>query len=329
MTDHTPSDELLARYFAGEGDAADRAAVENWAQATDERRALLDGLRRAWSHKTGRAAWDVDRAWANVAAHTGDKVVPLRPRAWSGQRALLRVAAMLVVAAGIAYTWRPWRASPLAQTQVHSTATGVRLDLDLPDGSRVTLGPESELRVVAGFGGTARRVQLIGEAWFEVTHDDSRPFEVLAGATITRDLGTAFSVRALAGDSVVRVVMFEGSASLRHSDLQLDEGVTLRANDVGVMRASARIATVHRDADVQGLLSWRNGALEFNDAALRDIAAELARWYGVRVRFADSSAAARKYSGPVPTNDLAEAQRALETALGVRIVRSGDTLVVR
>ena len=329
MTDNTPSDELLARYFAGEGDAADGAAVESWAQASDERRALLDGLRRAWSHKAARAAWDVDRAWAKVAARTDDKIVPLRPRGWSGQRALLRVAAVLVVAAGIAYTWRPWRASPLAQTQVHSTATGVRLDLELPDGSRVTLGPESELRVVAGFGGTARRVQLVGEAWFEVTHDESRPFEVLAAATITRDVGTAFSVRALAGDSLVRVVMFEGTALLRHSDLQPDEGVTLHANDVGVMRASARIATVERDADVRGLLAWRTGALEFSDAALRDIATELARWYGVRVRFADSSAAARRYSGPVPTNDFAEAQRALEAALGVRIVRSGDTVIVR
>ncbi|HKS04965.1 MAG TPA: FecR domain-containing protein [Gemmatimonadaceae bacterium] len=329
MTLHTPSDEQLARYFAGEATADDRATVEAWARANDAQRAELDRLRRAWEHRTQRRAWNVDRAWSSVAARMDDKVIPLRPRAPSRARFLLPLAASLVLFAGITFAWRPWAGSPLASTQVHATAAGVRLDLELPDGSSVTLGPASELRVLAGFGGSERRVQLSGEAWFEVKHDDSRPFEVLAGTTITRDIGTSFSVRAFPGDSVVRVVLIEGSASLRHSDLQPAEGVTLTANDVGIMRATARVATVQRNADAARLVAWRTGSLDFDNTAMRDIATELARWYGVVVRFADSAVAARRYSGPVPTNDLAEAQRSIETALGVRIVRTGDTLVVR
>lgn len=349
MTNPAPSDELLARYFANEASGAERAAVDAWASADPANQTELGRLRRAWSRPTTPGAWDVERAWSKVsrvvdeerpadakapaaAAQRGrpdPRVVSFAARVLARRSALLRVAAAAVLIAGIAYIWRPWRTSPLRETQVFATAPGERTDIELLDGTRVTLGPASELRVVAGFGGTERNVNLIGEAWFNVQHDAGRPFEVHAGTTITRDIGTAFAIRALPGDSVVRVVMIEGQASLRHADLEVGDAVMLGVNDVGVMHAASRTATVQRGADIQSLVAWRTGSLEFDDAPLRDVAVELARWYGVVIQFGDSATGARRYSGPVPTADLPEAQRALETALGVRITRSGGTLFIR
>jgi ferric-dicitrate binding protein FerR (iron transport regulator) len=325
-----PPDSVLAKYLAGEAGPADTAAVESWAADAPENSAELKRLREAWKARGPAQTWDVDRAWARVAKETAAdggvrRTAPIAPRSWTANP-LLRIAAGILLVVGVSFAWRAFLADPASAAIAYSTQNGEQREIELPDGTRVTLSPATELVVADGYGRGERRIDLTGEAWFEVVHDEARPFEVYAGGTITRDIGTAFSIRALAGDTVVRLVVVEGVASLRREGTPSAEAVSLNARDIGVLGAGST-ARVERNVDVQAFVAWRAGLLEFTDATFADVAAELHRWYGVT--FADTTLAARRVTAPLPTNDLAESLEILSRVLGVRLERVRDSIVVR
>ena len=84
----------------------------------------------------------------------------------------------------------------------------------LRDGTRLVLWPASRLRIPSDFGLRTRSVELQGEAYFAVVHDASHPFVVTAHGVVTRDVGTAFDIRAYADDPGVRVAVAEGEVAV-------------------------------------------------------------------------------------------------------------------
>src|SRR5690606_32688824 len=109
---------------------------------------------------------------------------------------LQAAAVLLVLAAGFLLFGRlGGGGAPVAAAQRHTTGVGEVASVALPDGSRVLLGPASELVVAGGYGAADRGVELRGEAYFEVDHDEARPFRVRVGDALVTDLGTVFTIR--------------------------------------------------------------------------------------------------------------------------------------
>src|SRR5690606_29878165 len=81
-----------------------------------------------------------------------------------------------------------------------STPRGGQYQLTLSDGTRVWLNAATSVRFPAAFADSARRVELSGEAYFEVAHDAKRPFEVRSAGQAVRVLGTRFNVTAYADE---------------------------------------------------------------------------------------------------------------------------------
>lgn len=323
-----PPPELLARVLSGEATPVERDRVEAWAAAASTNRAELDRLRDTWT--TAPPEWDVDRAWARTAARLGEarrQVAVVRLRTRQLQYAL---AAMLVLSVGAAAAWFALRpgAITLGAPQIVATAPGERRSLELSDGTTVTLAPGTELRVAADYGRTERRVDLVGEAWFDVAHDEDRPFRVHAAGTVTEDIGTAFTVRALPGTGLVRVVLVEGLASFA-SDAAPAGAVVLNPNDVGTLRAGDEAATVERVADVSALVSWQQGRLQFEDAPLSAVAADLSHWYGLEFRLADPGLGTRRLTATLPLDQLDEALEVLSLSLGLVADRTPGIITLR
>lgn len=348
MSQHTPSDTQLARYLADELSAEERVHVEAWLDADPAHRAELTRLRTLSTTRRPSAAWNVDRAWSQVDAKLEEpgRVLPFatvereardespaqsRPRvsrssAWVSIG--WRVAASVLLVVGAGYFWRERTAAVPggpSDTRV-ATALGESRDLVLGDSTLVTLGPSSTLLVRADYGRTERSVELTGEAWFRVRHDDARPFSVRAAGTITLDIGTEFSVRALDGDSLVRVHVFEGAASLRRATASPSRAALLRTHEVGVLVANRD--DVRTSIDSTGA-SWRTGSLTFEQAPLDDVIAELRRWYRGPFERANTPGGTRRVSATLPTSDLPEALEILRLALGITIEQAGDTVRIR
>lgn len=205
MNRSTPiADELLAKYVAGEADAAECTQVETWASASEANAAELECMRVlwSWSDTNGQAEVDVDAAWKNlgdrVANEEGGHVIPLRswrPRRW--------LATAAVIAIALVARW--WSAG-----DDYSTTTAYQRTV-LEDSSSVVLSPSSSMSV--RFGDT-RAVQLDGEAYFEVEHDAQRPFVIEAGDVQVTVLGTAFTVNAFDTARTVLVRVREGRVQL-------------------------------------------------------------------------------------------------------------------
>lgn len=338
---------LLARYVSGEATPAQQAEVERWASGNDERRSLLASLGRRWNAAAFAGERDIDGAWVRLSAKlpaadthdTGDPDVLelVRPdRPWVN-RWPLRVAAAIVLVIGAGVVWRATRApdsatlgsvSPRAGIEMRTRA-GERRTFDLSDGSRVTLGAASVLRVDDKFGTNGRHVYLQGQALFRVRHDASRRFVVHAAGTASEDLGTEFDVRAYPGDSVVRVVVKEGAVAV-HAEVAARDTYVLRADDVALVNASGHADVVH-DQSVERLLAWTGGEIVFDDTPLSDVAAELERWFDVDFRIGDSTLADLHFTTTkgLRSGSLDEVLPVIEASLGVQAVHEGRVVTFR
>ena len=146
--------------------------------------------------------------------------------------------------------------------------------LQLTDGSRVWLNAETRLRYPVAFAGMERRVELTGEAYFEVSKDATRPFIVRANGVDVRVLGTSFNVAAYGAEVVTTLV--EGRVAVEAGS----ERVTLEPDRQAVWDGE-RMEVRQVDASNYGL--WRKGIFYFEDRRLEEILDALARWYGVEV----------------------------------------------
>ena len=151
---------------------------------------------------------------------------------------------------------------------------GCEFQVLLADGTRVWLNAETRLRYPVTFAGTERRVELTGEAYFEVSKDATRPFIVRANGVDVRVLGTSFNVAAYGAEVVTTLV--EGRVAVEAGS----ERVTLEPDRQAVWDGK-QMEVRQVDASNYGL--WRKGIFYFEDRRLEEILDALARWYGVEV----------------------------------------------
>jgi len=326
-----PSWEVLARYVADECPPAEREAVRQWL-ARDPRRADLVA---ALARTVGRMAFtpppdlDVEGALRRVAARRDVPSPSLREHGRTPWRRIaLAAAATITLLVGGALLWRViGGGSSSIAGQTYRTPVGQSDSLVLQDGSRVLLGPGSELTLGARYGDGRRDVELRGEALFEVRHDDRRPFHVRAGSAVISDVGTTFAVRSDAGNGV-HVVVTSGAVVLRGAGAPDDRGVRLERGDRGTLRTDSRVE-VDRGTATEADLAWTRGRLVFNDATLDRVRADLRRWYGIEL-IADSSVADRHLTASFAGEPVQQVLDVIALALGVTIEHrgGGDTAVI-
>jgi transmembrane sensor len=354
-SDHTPPDpdrwEAIARYLAGESTPTEANEIRKWLAADPRRDELIAALGESLNKLEAAPAADIDveAALRQVKARMDPAPLQLRPRPtttgaqrgaleasvprfnrrWS--RTLTRLAATIVVVLGVSLIWRASQENRAGTAgsggRVYSTATGQTDSLQLADGTMVVLAPASKLTLARGYGSRARVVELNGEAFFDVKHDANRPFSVRAGAATIRDIGTAFVVRNTEGQTV-RVAVTSGSVVLHASTKQASQGVVLQAGDLGLLDRSGQ-AVAQRGRVTDDDIAFTSGRLVFADATLDEVAAQLDRWYGIKLKIIDRELASRHVTATFDGDSARQVLNVIELALGARIELQGDTAIVR
>lgn len=346
VANEPPDWDAIARYRAGESDDDEVRRVAAWLDASPIDARMLAALDEAvaggLSFPGGAAAPDVEAALHAVRARMHEPT-PARvlafpgPRRRSAPRWVAGVAAAAAVVGALVLALgrrddaarRPDSVARGGAGSAIGTTVGVRDSVLLPDGTRVILAPASRLVVSASFGATSREVTIQGIAWLAVHHDAARPFTVRAGGAILRDLGTAFTVRTGDGaPDAVSVAVSEGSVELRGASAPASPAVTLQAGDRGALSADGRVTAergVASDADV----AWTRGRLVFRDARMDVVRADLRRWYGIDLRLADSSLAARRLTATFQGESVDRVLQVVALALGVEVERRDSVAVLR
>lgn len=157
---------------------------------------------------------------------------------------------------------------------------GGQYKLRLPDGTMVWLNSETTLEYPSTFGQKDRKVLLKGEAYFEVTHDASRPFLVQSEGQEVKVLGTEFSVRGYPGETMLTTLV-QGKV---HVTLPNKPPVLLKPG-----QQLARTDTQAKVGEVQvnSYIGWKDNLFIFHHTPLREALAELSRWYDIEVPFSE------------------------------------------
>jgi transmembrane sensor len=169
---------------------------------------------------------------------------------------------------------------------VYNTLTNPKgskvVDITLADRSRVWLNAGSSLTYPVAFTGKQRNVQFTGEAYFEISHDASRPFTVTRTGDDVRInvLGTRFNVNAYADESAVKVSLLDGS-------VRVDKG-----KNSSLLRPGQQVqikADRHKlinDIDMDEVMAWKNEKFQFSEKTdIEMIMRQIARWYDLDVEY--------------------------------------------
>ena len=359
-----PADILIARFIAGETTVAESRELEARLAQSPALRRRVDEIRLLFGSDQSSVMWDADKMWSehraqtHPASHTAEgryaataSVETARNRdSFGGLRRLgqgtpfarlASAAAIVVLVTGAATAWLASRGG-FAKAPAHSeeaghynTTRGQYATIQLTDGSRVTLAPESRLTIPSAFGSESRDISLDGEAIFDVKHDAAHPFRVHAHGARVEDIGTRFDLRAYVSEAVVTVAVAEGAVALGRdrnassiANGRTVEGIVLRRGDVGSLDATGRASTT-RAARISAYLGWADGRLSFVSRPLPEVLATIGRWYNLDVRVPDTTLASRLVTAEFSTQSADEMIRALAIAMDATVERRARVVTFR
>lgn len=168
-----------------------------------------------------------------------------------------------------------------------STPRGGQYQLILVDGTKVWLNAASSITFPTQFNGTERKVEIIGEAYFEVAKNANKPFKVKSKNQVIEVLGTHFNVNTYDDEVADKTTLLEGSVSVS----KIANGIVQTAGSrilkpgqqasVSANQSQINIAL----ADEDEAIAWKNGYFKFNKADIQTIMRQVSRWYNVDVEY--------------------------------------------
>ncbi len=211
-----------------------------------------------------------------------------------------------------------------------TTPRGGQYEVVLQDGSKVWLNAASSLRFPVSFDGPDRRVEITGEAYFEIAKDIKRPFTVSANHIQVEALGTGFDLNAYTDEEAVRTTLIEGSVRVSAASFQavLRPGEQASVNEHGTAADEKAAAAAVKRVNTEQVIAWKNGYFEFDDAPVEVIMRQLARWYGLDVRY--EGKVTKRFLATIPrTADIAQVFRVLAYTNAVHFKIEGNRIIVK
>lgn len=164
---------------------------------------------------------------------------------------------------------------------VMSTPKGRQFNLILPDGSKVWLNAASSIRYPIVFAGKERKVEITGEAYFEVARNTSSPFKVKVNdETEIEVLGTHFNINSYENEASINTTLLEGSVRVKNN-----QGTIVLKPGQQAQSVKQEKIKILREVDVEKVMAWKNGFFNFQDATLQEVMRQLERWYDIEVMY--------------------------------------------
>lgn len=284
-------------------DVDERQRFERWLQEHPQHADEFQVLQRMWA-----AADLLPAARLQALCET--------PSVRSKRRPLWRyavAASVLVVALGFVL----FKGTNFSGTYSadYATAFGERRQVTLPDGSVVELNSRSRLQV--RYAKDLRSLELTsGEAMFSVEHDSHRPFVVEAGNGRITVTGTRFDVRRDVGET--RVVVEQGTVKVQGREAAVGDFISLTAGLATRVDGQGKVTAAYAVNPAE-LTAWRSGKLVFNNASLREVAAEVTRYRDKPLTVSDEKVASLRLTSVFKSDNTDALLKALPSILPVAV----------
>jgi len=213
--------------------------------------------------------------------------------------------------------------SPLEYNTIE-TPNGGRYEIALPDGTHVWMNAASSLKYPVSFVLLKeRRVELQGEAYFQVAKDKQHPFIVKTAQQEVKVLGTHFNINSYADEPEVKTTLLEGSVNV--SDLKSKSSKILKPGQQAIAKDSDLKVG---DADVDQAMSWKNGDFVFVGEDLKAVMRQIARWYDVEIEYQGNINSSGVVSTISRTKKLSQVLKALQINQGIHFKVEGRRVLV-
>lgn len=247
-------------------------------------------------------------------------------RPWQRSGSLAAAACLIAALAAVLYFARRTVVNaPSAVAQVYATRIGEQRRVILEDGSQVELNTGTQLRV-RFTSGSRRLVLERGEAIFYVEHDAARPFIVVAGDTVTRDVGTNFDI--LYADNRADISVISGRVQ---ADATIGppsrRQVLLGAGETTTYTPAGGFGSVE-SANLARIASWQKHRIEFDDSTLLRAVSDFNRYITKKIVVGDPAINSIRVSGVFRCDDAAAFVTALHDTFGIRSEMQNGTYIL-
>jgi transmembrane sensor len=349
---------LMARKLSGEASDADLEALSAWLHNHPEGHYAMEIIQDFWKHKPVFAtSQNSDKQLETILEKinsgkisAGDESLLSFSNAGNPKNLFKKAGKSIIMASLIgliAFSGfiifkknKPAAKADQKWNEI-STRNGAKSELILPDGTKVWLNAGSTLTYDKNFGEKFRKVNLSGEAFFDVVKDAYKPFLIKTRNMQIKVMGTAFNVKCYPGEdqtetSLVRgkiEVMLNGreeSIVLRPNEkLVIDEHPSVVASTENNLASSllsiSRLTPFNPKDSIFPEISWIENKLTFRNETLLSIANTMERWFGVTIRIVDEQLKTKKFTGIFTKETAAEALKALQLVSPFTLQQTNDT----
>lgn len=238
------------------------------------------------------------------------------------------VALLIAAAVGLYLT----RIAPPEIRYVTTTALrGQQMTVTLSDSSVVRLNAESSITYPENFEDLEKRdIQLVGEAFFEVTRDETKPFIIRAGDLVTTVLGTSFNIQAYPDDEAIAVTVATGRVSIEVSDderQRTDRQLLITGEQGHYSKGAGNITKTN--VNLEKYLAWKDGTILLESATLKEATDILGRWYNADFVFKNPELKSCTIDGKFRDDQLPNILENLRFLLGIEYhIEAGNRIII-
>ena len=322
-------EEILLSYLNGTLSYKDKIRVEEWILADKDNENLLNKLYDAYTISnslTTLQSVDVDRAYEQFLECRAEKRrskiftrLPIRS---------IVAAAVVVVAVVFSISGVSGYIEKLEKPIIVSTGIGEKVELQLPDGTKVWVNSCTEFKYQPSILKSERRVAISGEAYFEVKKDTDNPFFVDCDNMQIKVLGTKFNVQSNEDDDFLKTTLLDGA--VRVSSKHMDRDVTMTPNQqliIHKITGSSRLVNLET---VKSCRLWTEGRIIFDEISFHEAAMVIKRQFGVDVVFDDDKVRDLKFVCSFDSNStILEVMSLLELTNKFTYKKYGNTIYAK
>lgn len=319
---------LLDKHFAGECTDIETKTIHQWTNSKPENKSIFNEYEQLWLiSESNKIDENIDDEWKNfeskvfVQSESETKIIPLNSQKGS-YKIFFRLAAsitLIIAISALAYYFSGTKYQEVV-------ATNTVIESILPDGSQVSLNANSKIQYPATFEKNKRKIILDGEAFFDVSHDKTKPFIIEAGDVSIEVLGTSFYVKTNNENNKTEVVVKSGKVAVFETKNK-ESKVLLEAGQKTEFSTNETNHQIIENNDVN-FLSWKTMNLSFDNIQLSKVIEDINKAYHSDLKIINPTVNNCLITVSFENQNLESVLKILENTLNIEIKKKNSSIEI-
>ncbi len=263
--------ELIGKYLAHETTVEEISLLENWVLENSENKRTFNNYKQAWIlTKQQKQVVDVNNEWNKISSQLFTAEKSIKPK----NNIFFKIAAAAIIL--IVSSYSVFYIS--SNNDNILIADNSVMESTLKDGSLITLNHNSKLEITDDFNENKRKVKLTGNAFFDISRDENKPFIIECNNIEIEVLGTSFYIKSDGKNN--EVIVESGTVSVKQINNE-SNNIVLIANEKCVCDDNKLIKVVNGDVN---FMSWKTKILSFKNKKLVNVIEKINETYHTNIK---------------------------------------------